>query len=126
MNVPYRSPPLCRCSDPASRAGAPEPPLAPAAAAATATATASVALADAATGIRKKDHFSLSSTFRSPPSTSHWQNQLAGSVQNAASGFRSWCRRGSEVGGVLAERPQLLHGMSSKVTPRQTFLAHPD
>ena len=87
MNVPYQSPPLCRCSDPASRAGASELSLAPAAATtATATAalaTASVALADAATGIRKKDHFSLSSTFQSPPSASHWQNQLAGSVQNA-------------------------------------------
>lgn len=83
MNMRYQSPPLCCCSEPASRAGTPEPSLTPAAAAtpvATTTVafvTVSVALADVATRIRKKDYFSLSSAFQSPPSASHWQNQLA-------------------------------------------------
>ena len=40
-------------------------------------AAAAAALADAASGTGKKDHFFLSSTFQSPPTAFHWQNQLA-------------------------------------------------
>lgn len=133
MNMRYQSPPRAACcSEPASRAGTPEPPsrllllqlpLPPPPLLLSLPLLLLLTLPpESGKRITSPFHLLFSLLPVPPTGRTSWQ----GSVQNAASGFRSWCWRGSEAGRVLAERPQLLHGVSSRVTPRRAFLAHPD